>query len=221
MFTRSQAQSKSPAQLEKTHVNHVQQCFDWDCGLACVAMVLCSVGVTRASLPILHAMASSRSIWTIDLAVLLRHFGVDVSLFTTTLGVDPSYAHEAFYADALPEDGLRVERLFRDARGLGIRVEQRSLSADELRRCVLSGEFLVVALVDNRVLRGSTSSRAGDALRGYGGHYVLLCGYNAERRAFVLLDPALAIGLHFVSETTLDEARKAFGTDEDLILVKS
>ena len=41
------------------------------------------------------------SIWTIDIAHLLRKFGLDVSLFTITLGTNPAFSNETYYRDAL------------------------------------------------------------------------------------------------------------------------
>lgn len=37
------------------------------------------------------------SIWTVDLAHLMRRFGLDVWFYTVTLGPNPQYAHESFY----------------------------------------------------------------------------------------------------------------------------
>ena len=53
------------------------------------------------------------SIWTVDLAYLLRRSGLAVELMTITLGANPEYATEVFYKEHLEEDGSRVERLFK------------------------------------------------------------------------------------------------------------
>ena len=37
------------------------------------------------------------SIWTVDLAHLLRHFKVDVAFLTVTIGANPNFAIETFY----------------------------------------------------------------------------------------------------------------------------
>ena len=56
------------------------------------------------------------SIWTVDLAYLLRRSGLSVELMTITLGANPDYASEGFYKEHIHEDGSRVERLFRVSR---------------------------------------------------------------------------------------------------------
>lgn len=51
------------------------------------------------------------------------------------------------------------------------------------------------------------------------GHYVVICGYNAETDSFILQDPAAGCCNITVTSTTLENARKAWGTDEDLLVV--
>lgn len=51
------------------------------------------------------------SVWTVDLAHLLRSFGLAVQYSTLTLGTNPGYVEEAFYGQ-MHEDFIRVETLF-------------------------------------------------------------------------------------------------------------
>lgn len=53
------------------------------------------------------------SVWTVDLAHLLRHFGLDVTLATTMVGANPGYFHEGFYMENMAEDQCRVTQLFK------------------------------------------------------------------------------------------------------------
>jgi len=54
----------------------------------------------------------SCSIWTIDLAHLLRRFGMSVVFTTITVGTNPEYADELFYAENMHADEHRVQQLF-------------------------------------------------------------------------------------------------------------
>jgi len=58
---------------------HVRQRSSWDCGLACAAMVLRAAAASAASTDV-DALAApfseDRSVWTVDLAVLLASRGV-------------------------------------------------------------------------------------------------------------------------------------------------
>lgn len=66
-----------------------------DCGLACVLMVLRALGATQCDLPTMRLLCQTTSVWTIDLAHLLRRFGVEVTFCTVTLGANPDFVHEA------------------------------------------------------------------------------------------------------------------------------
>jgi len=55
----------------------------------------------------------------------------------------------------------------------------------------------------------------------YLGHYVVVVGYEATQGAFLVRDPASASPLVLVSDERLEAARKAFGTDEDILLVSA
>ena len=195
---------------------HVRQAFNWDCGLACCLMVLRALGVVDASLASLRERCPTKSIWTIDLAHLLAGFGAEVHFSTVTLGANPGFAGESFYAGSMAEDGRRVERLFREAGAAGVCVQRRSIPAAELARLVASGNFLVVALVDKRRLsRGdspghprrtrasSVLPRCCQALRVVGDAYRGGSGGSGEERA---LDPAGAPG---PGTSALDQARGA------------
>ena len=260
-------------------VPHVRQMHNWDCGLACVLASLRSMRCDPAlNLPHLKALCPTTSIWTVDLAHLLRRFGVDVRFFTITLGANPEYAAESFYRDSLADDGARVDALFRGAERAGVQLARRSVHMRSLRRWATDGRWLIIVLVDKRALgpngfrktsRTTRSSRDGgdDALApriseggglfdlvfgtgdarhrdrggggsfkksahesasgsnsgsnsGYTGHYILVFGYDATTREFLCRDPAGAATLTRVGESAMESARKSFGTDEDLLVVR-
>ena len=95
-------------------VPHVRQMHNWDCGLACVLASLRSMRCDPAlNLPHLKALCPTTSIWTVDLAHLLRRFGVDVRFSPSRSALIPEYAAESFYRDYFADDGARVGALFR------------------------------------------------------------------------------------------------------------
>ena len=84
-------------------------------------------GPAHCDLGTLMRLCPLTSIWTVDLAHLLRRCGLGVTFCTLTLGANPDYASEAFYESCLADDVQRVESLFRDAEALGIVVQARVL----------------------------------------------------------------------------------------------
>lgn len=202
----------------------VNQLSNWDCGLACVLMVLQTIGINNCSLHALEKLCGTRSIWTVDLAYLLQSFSVIFSYFTVTLGANPNFSVESFYKDQLPNDLVRVDMLFQRAFEAGIRIECRSFSPEEIALLMLSGRYVAIALVDQCKLSQSwledyhIPDFCGSNL-GYTGHYVVICGYDADNDEFEIRDPASSRKYQKISSKHLDEARKSFGTDEDLLLI--
>lgn len=51
------------------------------------------------------------------------------------------------------------------------------------------------------------------------GHYIVICGYCARTERYAIRDPAAESCHLSISAATFEIARRAFGTDEDLLLV--
>lgn len=261
-------------------VPHVRQRLKWDCGLACVEMVLRAINVD-ASAEGLREQVGTSNVWTIDLAFLLVAYRVFPRYCTLQLGCNPGFSSEAFYSTRLSDDRERVEHLFARALTCNVPcVEERSLSRPELCAYLQQGRTVAIVLVDRRYLYpvlsialaaeqaetlsaeatdgtagaatvvsrliatlntilpsamqpGSSSledeSHAADAsarLRsavgdgGFIGHFVLLLGLSKNGDAYVVHDPARECGLDEVPCDDFDRARRAFGTDEDVILIQ-
>ena len=62
-------------------------------------------------------------------------------------------------------------------------------------------------------------SKKGGVEASFSGHYVLLVGLDDERGGFLINDPARDDERTFVHSDALEAARRAEGTDEDLLLV--
>ncbi|KAK9813421.1 hypothetical protein WJX73_007592 [Symbiochloris irregularis] len=205
-------------------VPHVEQRFSWDCGLACTLMVLQAAGIGAETLSSLHRRCRTSSIWTIDLAHLLRHFHIHVQFLTQMVGANPAYADERFYMEQLQEDTVRVRHLFETASAKGIDLQCRSISAEELGKFLAIDGHVAIVLLDKGILTGSKAAVQARSCEqsesSYAGHYVVLTGFLPTSDRFLMLDPALEPAALPVSSTALDAARKAFGTDEDLLLIQ-
>ncbi|KAJ4719926.1 Guanylyl cyclase [Melia azedarach] len=205
-------------------VPHINQLYSWDCGLACVLMALRTTGKCNCTIQGLADLCCTTSIWTVDLAYLLQKFNVRFSYFTITFGANPNYSVETFYKEQLPTDLVRVDMLFQKATGAGINIECRSISGVEITLMILSGKYIAIALVDQYKLSRSWMEDVivpgfyGNE-SGYTGHYILICGYDAGADEFEIRDPASSRKHERIPSKRLEEARKSFGTDEDLLLI--
>lgn len=168
-----------------------------------------------SSLEQLRRQCATTSVWTIDIAHMLRRFGIRVTMFTRVPGVNPAYIHERYYEGVIMVDAERVTRLFGEASRSGIDVISRTLNTSELADAVLRDGTAAVVLVDRTVLRQDTGAD------GYVGHYILVVAWDGTAQQFVVVDPdAPAPGVFRISPSALDAARSAFGTDDDVLVVR-
>ncbi|KAK4769060.1 hypothetical protein SAY86_027210 [Trapa natans] len=206
-------------------VPHINQLSSWDCGLACALMVLRTMGIDNCNIDTLAELCPTKSIWTIDLAYLLKKFSVNFCYYTITVGANPNYSDETFYKEQLSTDVVRVEKLFHEALASGISIQCRSISDEEICLLISSGKCVAIALVDQFKLSSQIwledvcLSSLGGSNAGYTGHYIVICGYDIDRDEFDIRDPASSRKHEKVSSKCLGEARRSFGTDEDLLLI--
>ncbi|CAH1445364.1 unnamed protein product [Lactuca virosa] len=206
-------------------VPHIKQKHTWDCGIACVLMVLRTLHINHYDIEDLQAFCNTNSIWTVDLAYLLHKFSINFSYITVTLGANPSFSLESFYKKQLGDDIVRVNMLFNRSREAGINIECRSIKGDEIALLIMSGKYIVIALVDQFILSQSwiedfyISDFYIGTSGGYTGHYIVICGYDAVTDEFEIRDPAISRSRGTISSRCLEKARKSFGTDEDILLI--
>ncbi|KAJ1980364.1 hypothetical protein H4R34_002477, partial [Dimargaris verticillata] len=209
---------------------HVMQWFSWDCGLACVAMVLSYYGITDYSYDDMLQYCSFDSIWTIDLAYIIRQFlGIDFTYYTRYLGINPDYAGNTFYQDTIDSDQQRVEHLFSVAHRSNVRIIRIPLPLLDLKRFVAEQKFAIILLVNTKLLcctycsdtRSPRNDTPYDRLCSYGkgkeyvGHFIVVVSYNFIHDAFYYRDPALVDEVCQIKACDLEAARSSDGTDFD------
>ncbi|KAJ2219608.1 hypothetical protein IWW45_009296, partial [Coemansia sp. RSA 485] len=149
--------------LSRLHpVSKILQQDSWDCGLACICMVLRAFGHATCSIARLARQAQTDSVWTIDLAYLLyRNVRADFTFYTQCAGINPEYAAQAFYEQGLDDDEKRVRGLFARARAdQSIRIIEIVIPLIDLKRFLVHRQYVAVLLVDNAVLRCLACERA-------------------------------------------------------------
>lgn len=207
------------------------QNYSWDCGLACASMVLQYLGKNsnKVYTSDLEDLKCGESIWTIDLAVLMRKYNINHCLCTVTLGVDKGYSKQAFYSRKFSYDEERVSKLFNEAGPNGVHVQQRSVSREEIVSHIETGNVCIVLVDWNNleciwcdrlkchtgVLRCFSTRCCG----GYQGHYIVVCGYDKKKKRIFYKNPSYDEDLCCSRMDKFDAARKSYGTDEDILLV--
>ncbi|KAJ2645254.1 hypothetical protein GGF44_000023 [Coemansia sp. RSA 1694] len=142
--------------LSRLHpVSKILQQDSWDCGLACVCMVLRAFGYTTCTISQLTRHANTDSVWTIDLVYLLHQFlQADFTYYTKCLGINPEHTQHDFYRDGLDEDEARVMRLFACARrDPALHIVQIVIPLIDLKRFLVHRQYVAILLVDNTLLK--------------------------------------------------------------------
>eukprot|EP00164_Ancoracysta_twista_P001708 GFYU01002239.1.p1 GENE.GFYU01002239.1~~GFYU01002239.1.p1 ORF type:complete len:323 (+),score=46.00 GFYU01002239.1:169-1137(+) len=151
-FTRSHG-SSPPVQQE---FPHYMQVHSWDCGLACVSMILARYfGGKLHTTDSLYAKSTAKneSVWTIDLAYLLSGRGFHVTFITLSVGVNEDLGTEQFYAKDFEVDQVRVNDLFARAAENHVAVREESVDTSELAYYLQSGHGCILLLVNKALLR--------------------------------------------------------------------
>jgi len=213
---------------ERHKLIHYQQKHNWDCGLSCVLMVL----PYRDRSCILSNLSSflqqegfGESTWTIDLCYILYRFNLDFLYTTITMGVDPGYVKENFYDKVLAKDSDRVNQRFSEANERGIRIQNRRVTSEEIVSH-LSETGPVIVLTNANQLQCRKCSPATSiscypscfsSSSSYQGHYVVLVGCQDQQLLY--RNPTVRDKVCQMPRGALEEARTAYGTDEDVIFI--
>jgi len=208
-------------------VAHHQQRYHWDCGLSCCLMLLTEDNrkfVLSNLNKFVEEEGFGESTWTIDLCYILHRFHVSFRYTTITVGVDPGYVKENFYDKVLKKDSGRVNSRFAAAGSKGMLVEERSVAQEEIVSH-LQRTGPVILLTNANLLSCTKCSNYISCYPScfssvaYQGHYILLVGYLSSCRQFVYRNPTVRDRLCQIPAPALEEARTAYGTDEDVMFI--
>ncbi|KFM79085.1 hypothetical protein X975_02718, partial [Stegodyphus mimosarum] len=209
---------------------HVQQHLSWDCGVTAVMMVLSDKDrlYLQQNLDTVSKQEGfNKSTWTIDLAYLLHKFGVRHLYATVTLGVNPGYSKEAFYLHVLNKDTQRINERFLTADANGVKVEKRSVEMEEIIDHLASGNPAIV-LVNANLLFCDTCHTNKCLMKitsycnisfSYQGHFIVLCGFDKRENKVLYRNPSVLNKVCTMPYDSFENARKSFGTDEDVLFV--
>ncbi|CAF2128126.1 unnamed protein product [Rotaria magnacalcarata] len=209
-------------------VKHIKQQFNWDCGVTCLRMLIDYYHLDSSLFDrLLDSYECNQSTWTIDLLHLLHQSGIDAILHTITIGCSSSYDNVPYYETLIRKDRERVDTLFLSEAS---NIKIGSIEWSDLKSHLIEQRTPCLVLVDADKLqcctcKKTTLTRIFDRLIStisstYQGHYILVIGYTAsDNKEFVsYTDPGQIDGFCTTTRENFDLARKAFGTDEDIIL---
>lgn len=208
---------------------HYKQKSNWDCGISCVLMVLPNKHrqhLIKNLNRICKSEGFHKSTWTIDLCYLLRRYDVDHIFYTITIGVHEGYRGNSFYHHILNKDETRVNLKFQDAASNNIVIKKASVPILHMLEHLVNGP--VIILTNARLLccdickLNKISSELRKCLpwpTTYQGHYVVLCGFDMGTQKVFYRNPSFGDHVCVMPISSLEDARKNYGTDEDIIFI--
>jgi uncharacterized protein YvpB len=185
-----------------------------DCGPTALQMVLEYLGKNHSRQELMNLVDSDKSgvTYTLGLAVAAAKLGFKVEFYSVCLGFNPSNYELEFYKKEADEASLsqqKIERLRKEACRLGIKMQEINLSLKEILSKI-SKDCIPIVLLDWSKIKGSSD---------YIGHFVPIVGYDEENiyvhnQGFLNTQAFLPI-----KRKIFEEARKAKGTDEDILFI--
>ncbi|XP_030749049.1 protein GUCD1 isoform X2 [Sitophilus oryzae] len=208
---------------------HYKQKSNWDCGISCIAMVLSNKyrdHFIKNISKICKIEGFNKSTWSIDLCYLLKRYNIEHRYCTITIGVHEGYRGNSFYHNILSKDEYRVNKRFKEASKNNIYIENKSVTLREILEHLINGP--VIVLTNARLLCCDICkfNKVTSELRKclpwpitYQGHYIVLCGYDIYSQKVYYRNPTFNDHVCIMPVLHFDQARKSYGTDEDIIFV--
>jgi len=180
-----------------------------DCGPTALQMVLEYLGEPHLRKELMELVDSDKNgfTWTLGLARAVAEIGFKTEFYTTCLGFNPKNFELEYYqkeVDDASSSQQKLERLRRESYKLGVRMVEKSLSLEELLSKI-SKNCISIILLDCSKIKGTSD---------FIGHFVPIVGYDKKN---IYLHNTQAF--FPIKRELFEEARKAKGTDEDIIYI--
>lgn len=197
----------------RLEVPFFKQTTDLDCGPTALRMVISYFG-KDPGIQIIKEKAGikeGKGVFTIQLATAAVFLGFKADFFSKHVLFNEEYNKMDFYKKYAEMDLDQSKKVVKDAEDIGVKIQERTLSINEVLR-LLTKESVPIILLDWNIVTGNKE-------KGYQGHFVPIIGYDSEK-IYVhnggSHNPEISVG---INKKLFDEARKAKGTDEDLVVI--
>ncbi|HLC85663.1 MAG TPA: peptidase C39 family protein [Candidatus Nanoarchaeia archaeon] len=185
-----------------------------ECGPASLQMVLEFLGFKkeREEIKKLLDSESKGATWTIDLARAATKLGFKVEFYSTSLDVNTENFELDYYkkeTDSLQSVQSKLRNIIDECKKNGVSLQEKSLKLNEILSRI-DNNCLAIALIDWGKIAGT---------EGYIGHIVPIIGYDEECVYIHQPGPKNPEANYKVKKELFDVARKARGTDEDILFI--
>jgi len=196
----------------KINVPFFKQTNSFNCGPFALKMVLAYFG-EDFDIQLLEekvGIKKDKGIYTIQIATASELLGYKTKFYSKHLGINPENLKMDFYKK-YAEEFKDSDKIFFDAKSAGVEIYEKTLSLENLLKFV-SKDSIPIILLDWNLITSKEE-------KGYQGHFVPIIGYNTK--SVYVHNHGLNNPKEFmeISRKLFDKARKAKGTDEDLLII--
>ena len=196
----------------KLEVPFYRQTTLLNCGPTALKMVLayCGKDFPLDFLEREVGIKEGKGVMTIQMATAAAKLGFKTRFFTKSLGFDPKNLELDFYKKYV-DVSSDVKKFVVEAHVTGVVMKECSISLEDIELALERGDG-VLALVDWNVILHKED-------KGYQGHFVPIVGFEEDN--VLVHNCGLKDGQAYVAvnREVFERARKARGTDEDLVFI--
>lgn len=197
----------------KLDIPFYPQTSSMNCGPAALRMVLAYFD-KDPGIDILEektGIKKGKGILTIQMAIATASLGYKTEILSKYTSLNEENLKLDFYKNYADLDIEKSQRLSEKAKELSIEIKEQILSLNQIL-LKLTKDSIPIVLLDWNVIKGTKE-------KGYEGHFVPLVGYDNEN--VYVHDHGLKNSEKNkrISKRKFDEARKAQGTDEDILII--
>lgn len=184
-----------------------------NCGPTSLKMALAYFGDTK-DIEILEEKTNikeGKGVSTIQLAIAAASLGYNVKFYSKHVLFNEENMKYEFYQKYGDDNLERSKRMVNIARENRVTINEKELSLNEVLK-FLTKDSVPIVLLDWNLVKSNPE-------KSYQGHFVPIVGYDKEN--VYIHNPGLKETQEFmqISKRTFDKARKADGTDEDLLII--
>ena len=198
----------------KLKIPFFRQTTKLNCGPIALKMVLAYFG-NDVGIEVLEertGIKEGKGISTIQIATASASLGYKSDFYSKHILFNEENLKHEFYQNYADNDLIEhSKKLVEEAEKVGVNVYEKTLSLEELLDFVTKDSVPIV-LLDWNIVKGNKE-------KGYQGHFVPIVGYDGKN--IYVHNHGFNNPQEFLSITKniFDEARKAEGTDEDIIVI--
>jgi len=194
----------------KLDVPFFRQTSPLNCGPTVLKMVLAYFG-KDFPIEVLEretGISEGKGISTILIASAAARLGYGVDFYSMQVTFNKENLKHEFYQKYADINLMKQsEKLIKEAKTAGVKIEEKTVELGELLS-MLANDSLLIVLVDWNVVLGNG--------KGYQGHFVPVVGFDDEN---VYVHNSGGEEFVKIKRKVFDEARKAKGTDEDVVVI--